>query len=102
MVYGNVQYDPYKVLLYKVIGRCELENPNIPSVITTIEDYLWLELSLVRDGVHDKSYRLSDFQKKITAYGPAYFDPNGKNPWYYFKILLISLQFERVRLVSME
>ncbi|KAG2205560.1 hypothetical protein INT47_005935 [Mucor saturninus] len=95
MVYGNVRYDPYKILLYKVIGRCEVEKANIPTVIRTAEDYLWLELSLVRESVHEKRYRLSDFQKKITAYGSTHFDPNGKNPWFYFKVLLLSLQFER-------
>lgn len=96
MVYGNVRYDPYKILLYKVIGRCEVEKRNIPTVIRTTEDYLWLELVLVHESVHDKRYKLADVQKKVVAYGSSHFDPNGKNPWFYFKVLLLSLQFERV------
>ncbi|KAG2230498.1 hypothetical protein INT48_009873 [Thamnidium elegans] len=100
MVYGNIPSDPYKILLYKIIGRCELKSKNIPVVIKTTEDYLWLELTLIRESVNlerysFESYRLKDFQNKISNAGPAYFDPSGTNPWFYFKILLLSLQFER-------
>ncbi|KAI9255861.1 Nup93/Nic96-domain-containing protein [Helicostylum pulchrum] len=100
MVYGNIPSDPYKILLYKIIGRCELESKNIPVVIKTTEDYLWLELMLIRESVNLERYsfeiyRLIHFQNKISNAGPAHFDPNGTNPWFYFKILLLSLQFEK-------
>jgi nuclear pore complex protein Nup93 len=106
MEYGNSRYDPYKILLYKIIGRCEVEKMGIPIVIKTTEDYMWLELSLIRDNVNEESYsserfRLSDFQQKIASCGPMHFDPHGNNPWFYFKILLLSLQFERVLLYTM-
>ncbi|KAI9346684.1 nucleoporin interacting component Nup93/Nic96 [Pilaira anomala] len=100
MFYGNIVVDPYKVLLYKIIGRCELENKTIPEVIRTMEDFMWFELCLVRERRHRERYqfehyRLSHFQKKIYEAGPTHFDPHGTNPWYYFKILLLSLQFEK-------
>lgn len=83
------------------MGRCELDNKTIPEVIKTIEDYMWFELCLVRERssmerYQFEHYRLSHFQNKISEAGPNHFDPHGTNPWYYFKILLLSLQFEKV------
>lgn len=102
MAYGSITVDPYKKLLYKIIGRCELEKTDIPSVIATTEDFLWFELSLIREHVAEErhsyeKYRLSNLQQKISGAGPMHFDPNGNNPWYYFKVLLLSMQFEKVR-----
>jgi nuclear pore complex protein Nup93 len=101
MVYGHAPADPYKVLLYKIIGRCEIPKGYASTVITTIEDYMWVELALVREEVQDdrnslEKYRLSDFQKKINDSGRKHFDPSGNNPWFYFKILLLSIQLEKV------
>jgi len=100
MKYGNTPYDPYKCLLYKIIGRCELKLKDKPDIICTTEDYLWLQLNLVREDEAEKqteeAYGLSDFQVILTNAGHKHFDPNGLNPWYYFKILLLSLQFEKV------
>lgn len=39
-------------------------------------------------------YRLEDLQKDISSLGSKYFDTDGTNPWIYFKILLLTLQFE--------
>lgn len=101
MVYGSVPADPYKILLYKIIGRCELQKPDIPAVINTTEDFMWFELSLIRENVEEErysheKYRLSNLQEKISGAGPFHFDPNGSNPWLYFKVLLLSMQFEKV------
>jgi nuclear pore complex protein Nup93 len=101
MVYGSIPADPYKKLLYKIIGRCELEKADIPNVIATTEDFMWFELSLIREYVDEERhnyerYRLSNLQKKISGAGSKHFDPNDSNPWYYFKVLLLSMQFEKV------
>ncbi|KAI8989448.1 Nup93/Nic96-domain-containing protein [Pilobolus umbonatus] len=100
MKYGNIPFDPYKCLLYKMIGRCELHLTDIAPIIRTTEDYVWLQMNLVREnmdeeGHRDEQYRLVDFQDILVKAGPKHFDPNGLNPWYYFKILLLSLQFEK-------
>lgn len=39
-------------------------------------------------------YRLEDFQKEITTLGSKYFDRDETNPYTFFRILLLTLQFE--------
>lgn len=40
-------------------------------------------------------YRLADVQKHVASYGSSYFDPDNTNPWIYFRILILTLQFEQ-------
>lgn len=39
-------------------------------------------------------YRLEDVQKEISSLGSQYFDRDEPNPYIYFKILLLTHQFE--------
>lgn len=103
--YKTIEYvtneDPYKVLIYKMIGRCHLHVPCNPEIVNTIEDYIWYHLNLVSEPIYDEEreferYRLEDLQKRIIASDPSAFDKNGLNPWFYFNILLLTSQFERV------
>ena len=43
--YGQQNVDPYKLILYKIIGRCELNKKRVPEICTT-EDYMWLQVSI--------------------------------------------------------
>lgn len=43
---------------------------------------------------HYQRYRLEDLQKEITGLGNQYFNPDEPNPYIYFKILLLTHQFE--------
>lgn len=40
-------------------------------------------------------YRLADVQKHVASYGNSDFDPDNTNPWIYFRILILTLQFEK-------
>ncbi|KAI8979026.1 Nup93/Nic96-domain-containing protein [Pilobolus umbonatus] len=98
LLYGEVECDPYKLILYKIIGRCELHNLSMPGIIKTVEDYIWLQLMLVREVLDTEKYaferyRLVDLQKHVSSYGSQWFDTSD-SPWTYFKILLLTLQFE--------
>ncbi|SCZ89311.1 BZ3500_MvSof-1268-A1-R1_Chr1-1g01098 [Microbotryum saponariae] len=96
--------DPYKHALYKLIGRVEINRRNVPGVTQTTEDWLWFQLSLVREaeagGVvgteapHER-YGLRDLAKVLVKFGEAHFDPKGNRPMLYFQVLLLSGQFER-------
>jgi nuclear pore complex protein Nup93 len=102
MAHGVQPTDPFKLLLYKILGRCELHLKSLHGVITTIEDYTWLQLTLVRETVQEErsdleTYRLRDFQKIISDQQPEHFSENKLNPWFYFNVLLLSLQLEKVR-----
>ncbi|SCV71462.1 BQ2448_3050 [Microbotryum intermedium] len=96
--------DPYKHALYKLIGRVEINRRNLPGVTQTTEDWLWFQLSLVREAdvggtigteaPHER-YGLRDLAKVLVKFGEAHFDPKGNRPMLYFQVLLLSGQFER-------
>ncbi|KAL9550891.1 hypothetical protein MBANPS3_004514 [Mucor bainieri] len=99
--YGEQVVDPYKLILYKIMGRCELHKKSQPDIIRTVEDFIWLQLTMVREVVVDQEpsplerYTLADVQKHVASYGNSYFDPDNTNPWIYFRILILTLQFEQ-------
>ncbi|KAG5438139.1 hypothetical protein PCANB_002990 [Pneumocystis canis] len=92
--------DPYKYVIYKIIGRCELSKKSLSEVLPLAEDYMWLQLSLVRtiqdsgELIHER-YTLEDVQKTLLSFGAKHFNPKGTNPIVYFQLLLLSGQFER-------
>ncbi|CAO3693041.1 unnamed protein product [Umbelopsis ramanniana] len=93
--------DPYKFAVYKIMGRCELNKRTLPHITSSTEDWLWLQLCLVRESAASSvklggEYRLADLQKILQKYGPEHFDPHRSNPWNYMILLLLTLQFEQV------
>ena len=46
MLHSSV-VDPYKIALYKLMGRIEPSRRNVPHVTTTAEDWLWFQLMMV-------------------------------------------------------
>ncbi|GAA6021747.1 hypothetical protein JCM10207_008563 [Rhodosporidiobolus poonsookiae] len=92
--------DPYKHALYKLLGRVEIQRRNVPGVTNTTEDWLWFQLSLVRESdaqgeaPHER-YGLRDLAGVLRKFGEAHFDPKGTRPLLYFQVLLLSGQFER-------
>lgn len=100
MKYSDRAPDPFKVLLYKIIGRCELQSKS-EDTIHILEDALWLQLMLIRETPEalrsDRAeYRLADLQQMVNQANHSEYDKNGTNPWTYFNMLLLSLQFEKV------
>ncbi|KAI9006631.1 Nup93/Nic96-domain-containing protein [Phycomyces nitens] len=103
--YRRLQYDgktkdPYKLLLFKLIGRCEVHEKSVEGAIISKEDYIWLQLSLIREGLpkneyNHEQYSLADLQKCVLSFGPSAFDTNNNNPWVYFMVLVSTLQFEQ-------
>lgn len=93
--------DPFKHALYKIIGRAEISRRNIPGVTNTTEDWLWVQLMLVRERVDGSEpthehFTLRDLAKVLVKFGESHFDPKGQRPLLYFQILLLSGNFERV------
>ncbi len=91
--------DPYKHGLYKIIGRCDLSRRVLPDILNTTEDWMWLQLALVREmedeaAAFDK-FSLADLQATVVKFGARHFNPKDTNPILYFQILLLSGQFER-------
>ena len=41
--------DPYKIAIYKLIGRCELSKRSIDNVGQGVDDWIWLQFNLARE-----------------------------------------------------
>jgi nuclear pore complex protein Nup93 len=95
------QADRFKLAIYKVLGRCDLSRKTLNDVIATKEDYIWLQLSLIREtpelDFSTDSYCLADLQALLIKFGPEHFSAKNSNPLNYFQVLLLCFQFERVR-----
>ena len=94
--------DPFRVAMYKMIGRCELSRKNIggPDVTPTTDDYLWFQLMIVQEDVKPEDsaqdrYNLRDMSNQILKFGEAHFNAQGKQPIVWLQVLLICGEFER-------
>lgn len=86
---SSLDGDPYRLAVYKLIGRCDLSRKNIPAVTLSIEDWLWMHLMLIKESDTDNDpiyerYCLEDFQNIVISYGPSRFSN------YYLQTLLLS------------
>nr|XP_033796644.1 nuclear pore complex protein Nup93 isoform X3 [Geotrypetes seraphini] len=90
--------DPYKRIVYCIIGRCDITD-NQSEVADKTEDYLWLKLSQVcfeDDGTSSPQDRLTlpQLQKQLLEdYGESHFAVN-QQPFLYFQVLFLTAQFE--------
>lgn len=98
---SNPDVDQYKLALYKLVGRLEL-NRKALKVATTTEDWMWVQLSLVRESSSTaadsprEQYDLADLAHTVRKYGADKFDEGGKRPFAWFNLLLFTAQFELV------
>ncbi|PWN36577.1 NIC-domain-containing protein [Meira miltonrushii] len=104
--FGGDTIDGFKLTLFKLIGRIDI-NKNFPSVVSKdTETWLWVQLNLVRettveeassefgDALRDR-LTLEDLGSRVVKLGERHFDPKNNRPIHYFTILLLSGQFER-------
>lgn len=103
---GRAAYDKKKLLLYAIISgsRRQIDRllRDLPMLFNTIEDFLWFQLSAVRNGHGESSsivlnegsvpYTLDDLQFYLNKFEPSYYTKNGKDPLVYPYVLLLSIQ----------
>jgi len=88
--------DPFKAAVYKILGKCDLQKKTFDSeVMQATEDYLWMQLGLIRRD--DSSDALAALQENIRGFEKSFSGPN-TNPFKFFQMLLLTAQFETVRL----
>ena len=104
---GRPGYDRKKLLLYSIISGCHRQVDRLlrdmQSLFSTIEDFLWFKLSCVRDAptstpslvLSDRlvPYTLEDLQTYLNKFESSYYTKNGKDPFVYPYVLLLSIQF---------
>ncbi|KNE67462.1 hypothetical protein AMAG_11924 [Allomyces macrogynus ATCC 38327] len=79
--------DPYKLAVLKIVGRCDLDNKRLDSIVASTEDWLWLRLVLLRQG-----YTVADFQDEILRLDPHM---GKQSALAHFRILLTAGLFEK-------
>lgn len=98
---NSLNGDPYRLAVYKIIGRCDLTRKSIPAITLNVEDWLWIHFMLIKeepatgissstiinDSIYEK-YTLAEFQQLIISYGVQRFNN------YYLQILMLSGLFE--------
>ncbi|KAH6885915.1 Nup93/Nic96-domain-containing protein [Thelonectria olida] len=96
--------DPFRMACYKVIGRIELSNRNLEGLNTDINDWIWLQFNLAREGdrtieMAGESYGLAELQSSIREIGLKHFpkanseDSNGSFGMYFY-LQILSGMFE--------
>ncbi|KAG5636549.1 hypothetical protein H0H81_007679 [Sphagnurus paluster] len=85
--------DPFKLALYKLMGKIEPSRRTVQQVTTTTEDWIWFQLAMVDEDEEGGLRALSDV---LLGYGERHFDgsqPGKRGVWA--SVLLMCGQFER-------
>lgn len=88
-------HDPFHILFYGILGRCGQDEDGYhpPSIIVTMEDWIWYQLCMIQEDSRSNEYHLSKLQKTITELGPDYFCQKN-DPLYYLKVCILSGLYE--------
>jgi nuclear pore complex protein Nup93 len=98
---NNANVDQYKYALYRIIGRFDLGRGKVAVASTSTDDWVWLKLTLVREGREDNPsdhYDLAAFGDECWKNGSKTFDAKGTRPFTWVNILLFAGHFEPVRM----
>ncbi|PNY26335.1 Nucleoporin NIC96 [Tolypocladium capitatum] len=97
--------DAFRMACYKVIGRIELGNRNLDGLNTDINDWIWLQFNLAREGdraleMAGESYGLAELQTSIREIGLKHFpkanseDTSNGSFGMFFYLQVLSGMFE--------
>uniref|UniRef100_A0A1B0FQX9 Nuclear pore protein n=1 Tax=Glossina morsitans morsitans TaxID=37546 RepID=A0A1B0FQX9_GLOMM len=87
--------DPYKKAVYCIGVGCDINDQHV-EVVRTTDDFLWMQLSILRHEAaeHSESLTYSGLQVMILEkYGEKYFNAN-EQQHLYFQVLALTGQFE--------
>lgn len=85
--------DPFKRVVYCILGAADTHEEH-PEVATSLDDYLWLKLCMIREESGGDSLTLAGLQTLLTEeYGEAHFSASSQ-PVLYFQVLFLTGLFE--------
>ncbi|EJD55704.1 nucleoporin-interacting protein NIC96 [Auricularia subglabra TFB-10046 SS5] len=85
--------DPYKLALYKLIGKLEPTKRTVPFVTGGIEDWMWFQLAMTDE---EDGLGLKDLTEVVLGYGERYFEPpKSNNRGMWARVLLLCGAFEQ-------
>lgn len=106
--------DPFKLALFRLMGKLDPARRSIPLVTATAEDWLWFQLAMASDLSflpcsdmtnlchvkvdEDEAGGLRSLAEVLMSYGERHFDgpPNQRRFGMWANVLLMCGQFERV------
>jgi nuclear pore complex protein Nup93 len=94
--------DPYRMAVYKIVGRCDLSKRSIDSISQTVDDWIWLQFALARESnrmeeVAAEVYGLDNVRETIREIGQKHFtrgSESNKNFGTYFYLQILGGMFE--------
>ncbi|RMZ79065.1 hypothetical protein DV737_g3549, partial [Chaetothyriales sp. CBS 132003] len=91
--------DPYRMACYKVVGRCDLQSKSL-DVGTGIEDWIWLQFALAREGTDDPDQSgLHEIQALVGEIGDRHFQRGqaeaSANYGVFFLLQILAGMFEQ-------
>lgn len=95
--------DPFKVVMYKLIGKLDLSKKSVAQLPLSIEDWTWLQLTLINESdlnngeILSERYSLGDLQRNILEFGEQSFNSSSMNPVYLQTLVLVGLNEEAVK-----
>ncbi|KAK4547794.1 hypothetical protein LTR36_000752 [Oleoguttula mirabilis] len=95
--------DPYRMMCYKVIGRCDLQRRSLDGITNDMMDWMWLQFALTReynrvDEMAHEAFGLDELRDSITKIGERYFGPGSdiaNAPTTYFFMQILAGMFEK-------
>lgn len=95
--------DPYRMMCFKIIGRCELSRRTLDGITNDMMDWIWLQFALAResnraDEFQHQSFGLADVQQSIKDIGERYFGSTSEianAPTTFFFMQVLAGMFEK-------
>ncbi|KAI0056773.1 nucleoporin-interacting protein NIC96 [Artomyces pyxidatus] len=88
--------DPFKLALYKLMGKLDRSRRSVPMVTATTEDWLWFQLAMVDE---DEDGGLRGLAEVLLSYGERHFEgapgQKGGRIGLWAAVLLLCGQFEK-------
>lgn len=93
--------DPFKLALFKIIGKLDPARRAVPLVTATTEDWLWFQLAMLDE---EENGGLRALSEVLMGYGERHFEGTstikGSRRGMWPRVLLICGQFERVGVIT--
>jgi len=93
----STSVDPFKLALYKLMGKLDPTKRTVPLVTATTEDWLWFQLAMVDEEENGGLRGLADV---LLNYGERHFEgapgSKGAQTGLWAAVLLTCGEFERV------
>jgi nuclear pore complex protein Nup93 len=98
----QAQDDPYRMACYKLVGRCDLSRRSLSPVKESMDDWVWLQFNLAREGNRAEEnagelYGLEEIRASVRDIGQRHFNEDAEAAGgygVYFYLATLAGMFE--------